>query len=293
MATPIIAGFDPVTLDPAPARLGAALAGVTGAPLLLASVFGGDERVDRLAAGQLAEDPLAERSGVLDEAAHELRGGGTDVDALELGATSAARALSLAAEELGAGLVVVGSAARARPERVAAGSTARRLLDGCPCAVAVTPLEWTGGAAWETLGAGFVDSAEGRAAVDGAHALARRTGARLRVLSGVQPRGWMLRGAPFDDVAEELRAAAEEAAHEATATLLGAPVDVDVAVVEPGDLLAGASAVVQLLVCGSRGYGPTPATLLGGVTRRLVEEAACPVLVVAHGATPGLEGLIA
>jgi hypothetical protein len=40
------------------------------------------------------------------------------------------------------------------------------------------------------------------------------------------------------------------------------------------------SAHVGLLVCGSRGYGPLRSVLLGGVSRRLVDGAHCPVLVL-------------
>ena len=36
---------------------------------------------------------------------------------------------------------------------------------------------------------------------------------------------------------------------------------------------------VDLLVCGSRGYGPVRRVLLGGVLRRLIRRAACPVVV--------------
>ncbi|WP_372518091.1 universal stress protein, partial [Solirubrobacter ginsenosidimutans] len=32
--------------------------------------------------------------------------------------------------------------------------------------------------------------------------------------------------------------------------------------------------------CGSRGYGPLRSVLLGGVSRRLVDAAQCPVLVL-------------
>jgi nucleotide-binding universal stress UspA family protein len=36
----------------------------------------------------------------------------------------------------------------------------------------------------------------------------------------------------------------------------------------------------DLLVCGSRGYGPVRRVLLGGVSRQLVRRAACPVVIV-------------
>ena len=41
---------------------------------------------------------------------------------------------------------------------------------------------------------------------------------------------------------------------------------------------------VDLLVCGSRAYGPVRRVLLGGVLRKLVRRAACPVVVVPRGA---------
>jgi nucleotide-binding universal stress UspA family protein len=258
-------------------------------------VFANDELVDRPIAGQLAEEPVEERTDVLEAAVRELREGGMAADALELGATSAPRGLSLAAEDIGAALIVAGSTARGRPERVEAGSTAGRLLNGAPCAVAVVPIGWSGPRVPAIVGAGFVDTADGRDALHGAHALADRSGARLRVLCAVQPRAWMLgRPEEFDDVAEELRTDVETAAQSAAGTLLGAAVDVDVDVAEPDDLLERASTEVDVLVCGSRGYGPRPAALLGGVGRRLVAAAAaCPVVVVAGGAEVRLEALVA
>jgi nucleotide-binding universal stress UspA family protein len=49
---------------------------------------------------------------------------------------------------------------------------------------------------------------------------------------------------------------------------------------EPREVLAAASADLDLLVCGSRGHGPVQTLLLGGVSHAIVREAACPVLVV-------------
>ena len=76
-------------------------------------------------------------------------------------------------------------------------------------------------------------------------ALARRAGAKLRVLSAATPR---------------------------------------LSVQDPADFLIAASDRLDLLVCGSRGYGPQRAVLLGGVTRRVAAEARCPVIVPARGA---------
>jgi nucleotide-binding universal stress UspA family protein len=50
---------------------------------------------------------------------------------------------------------------------------------------------------------------------------------------------------------------------------------------------------LDLLVCGSRGYGPVRAVLLGGVSRRVAAEARCPVIVLPRGVRASLEALLA
>jgi hypothetical protein len=52
----------------------------------------------------------------------------------------------------------------------------------------------------------------------------------------------------------------------------------------PADVLSEISREIDLLVCGSRGYGPIRSVLLGGVTHRLTREAHCPVVVVPRSA---------
>ena len=52
----------------------------------------------------------------------------------------------------------------------------------------------------------------------------------------------------------------------------------------PVDALVELSRDVDLLVCGSRGYGPVRSVLLGGVTHSLIRKAQCPVVVVPRGA---------
>ena len=59
----------------------------------------------------------------------------------------------------------------------------------------------------------------------------------------------------------------------------------------PRTALASVSPNVDLLVMGSRGYGPGLAVLLGGVSRRVTMTARCPVLVVPRGSTSALAGL--
>jgi nucleotide-binding universal stress UspA family protein len=291
MASPVLAALNPVTEDLAPVRFGARVAGHTGAQLLIAAVFANDEVAERLAGGQLGEDLPRDAADALDRAAAAVRRTSVSVDTLALGATSAPRGLAFAAMETDAALLVVGSPDSLPPGRTAAGSTAARLLDGAPCAVALVPSGWSGDEDWTVVGAGFVDTVEGRAATKGAHVLAGRAGARIRVLAAVRPRAWM--DGTEDEVAADLRARAEDAGAAQMASLLGTAVDVDVEVGEPADvLLAACDEDLDLLVCGARGYGPERSALLGGVTRQVTAGASCPVIVLSRGPGVALESLV-
>ena len=131
-----------------------------------------------------------------------------------------------------------------------------------------------------------------------------RAGATLRVLAAVkaglakygetEARTAERRGKDFDEVEGELRVRAEEALRRATDALDGdVPVEADTFVEDPADVLIRVSEHLDLLVCGSRGYGPLRAVLLGGVSRRLTAEAQCPVIVLPRGVTSSLEALMA
>jgi nucleotide-binding universal stress UspA family protein len=223
---------------------------------------------------------------------------------VELESTSAARALHEAAEERDAGLLVVGSTNRGAVGRVLVGSTAERLMHGAPCPIAIVPHGWQAGAGLNTLGVAFVESEEGHEALRGAYALARRAGAKLRVLTAVKPGvratygeqtagGDVTRGKGEVAVEGEMRVRAEHEVREAIAAL-GDDVEVesDTFVEDPAEVLIGVSQNLDLLICGSRGYGPRRAVLLGGVSRRLAAEAHCPVIVLPRGVASSLEALI-
>ena len=102
-------------------------------------------------------------------------------------------------------------------------------------------------------------------------------------------------GRDFDSVVGEHRVKAEVSARKAVAQILGddGEVDVDAFVGEPGDMLVELSEYLDLLVSGSRGYGPVRAVLLGGVARRLATAAHCPVIVLPRGVEAPLEKLLA
>jgi nucleotide-binding universal stress UspA family protein len=183
MAKPIIVGYDPKSSDRSPVAFALRAARFTGAPLVVASV--GSEAGAHEA--RVEEDLIHGASGALEDLQRDLDAEGVAVESMELKNTSAARALHEAAEERDAGLLVVGSTRRGAVGRVLVGSTAERLMHGAPCPIAIVPHGWQAGAGLNTLGVAFVDTDEGHEALRGAYALARRAGAKLRVLTAVKP----------------------------------------------------------------------------------------------------------
>jgi nucleotide-binding universal stress UspA family protein len=299
MSKPIIVAYDPSTADRAPVEFGVAAARFTGAPLIIASVSARTS-----ASGGNDEDLVADASGVLGEVRRELDGEGLSIEYRELENMSAARALHEAGEAEAAGLLVVGSTRRGPVGRVLPGSTAERLMHGAPCPIAIVPHDWAAGAGLNSIGVAYVDTEEGREALRGAHALARRAGAKLRVLTAIKAglaqysetvAGTETRSSKsVADLEGEMRARAESTLHDMAATLEGdVTVETDAFVEDPADVLVRVSEHLDLLVCGSRGYGPLRAVLLGGVSRRLAAEAKCPVIVLARGVEASLEALMA
>jgi nucleotide-binding universal stress UspA family protein len=301
MARPILVGYDPAAGDRAPVEFGIAAAEFTGAPLIVGAVSASAAAFGPAGEGAVEEQLADTPKESLDHLEKELRRQRAGVECRVLPGTSAARALHEAAEEFGAGLLVLGSTDRGAIGRVLPGSTGERLMHGAPCPVAVVPRSWERGGGLKTIGVAYVDTPEGRRALDDAIALARRSGAKLRVLHAAKPRG--LSGTfgggdattpatTYEELASAVRVRAERAVEEATAGQTGVDVEPDVSVGDPADFLIAASEQVDLLVCGSRGYGPARAVLLGGVSRRVATEAQCPVIVLARGAETGLEALV-
>ena len=65
---------------------------------------------------------------------------------------------------------------------------------------------------------------------------------------------------------------------------LGEPATGEVVTGNPATELAYAGNDLDLLVTGSRNYGPVRRLMLGSTSTRLVHEAPCPVLVLTRGA---------
>jgi nucleotide-binding universal stress UspA family protein len=304
MSKPIVVGYDATSSDHASLRFSVPAARCVRAQLILVCVYAPAAARDRLGAGQVDEDLVGDATAALEDVAHELEADGIRVEYRGLDGENAARALHETAKVEQAGLLVVGSTRRRARGSVLPGSLVERLMHGAPCPIAVVPYGWEAAMRFKTIGVAFIDSEEGRDALRGAHALARRAGATLRVVTAVRASFAVYgetealiggqHGLDFDALEGELRAQAE-AAQRAAITALGVDVAVetDAVVADPAGALIRASEHLGLLVCGSRGYGPLRAVLLGGVSRRVATEARCPVIVLPRGAEFSLDALLA
>jgi nucleotide-binding universal stress UspA family protein len=288
MSNVIVVGLDPERADEAPLGLAARLAELTGAALVAVAAYVGDPITNAVSAGTVHEEL---RDFALSRLA-ELTSG-VDADLMARRGSSPARVLHDAAVQLHAHLLVVGSTARGPIGRIAPGSTAERLLGGAPCPVVVVPAGLEDDWRPETIGVGFIDLPDGRLALRAAAALAAQTASTLHAVTAVEPRAPIRSAAipPYgaDGGGETATAAARNALERALyAVSATTRTQAEVVVAEPAAALLDLSRRVDLLVCGSRAYGPARSVLVGGVAHRLLRKAHCPVLVVPRGAAESL-----
>lgn len=198
---------------------------------------------------------------------------------------SPAKALVQAAAEEDAALVAVGAPEHDPLGRLTHSTTAERLLHGSSASVLVVP-DRAGTTPIATVAVAYDASPEAEAALEAARGLAGELGAGLVLLAVAEPllSGTMDSAALDADLqaTEQLRVRIED-----LAATMGAEARVHRG--DPGSRIADACREgIDLLVCGSRAYGPLRAVLLGSVSRHLVDHAPCPVLVVPRPAVPAL-----
>jgi nucleotide-binding universal stress UspA family protein len=218
--------------------------------------------------------------------AHEVLDDTTEREMRIVAERSPAAALQELALETEAGLIVVGSSERSGLGKVLAGSVAEALLSGSPVPVAVAPNGYasTSRRPAGVIGCAFDGSDEARHALRYADALAARLAARIQIIGVHQPMGFggiSVSGSfgyrsANDALRQALQAALDEASEQlvsgaATTLLLDGPAS---------PTLIAQSAELDLLVAGSRGYGPVRRVLVGSVSRALVRDASCPIVVV-------------
>ena len=291
----IVIGHDGSESGNDAATLGAQLAHTTGETAIVVAVY---PEENPIGIGRVDAEWVAYMRGQADEASERARrfldGRGVQAEYRVVGSSSAAHGLDDVAEAESASIIVVGSSAQGARRRISPGSTGDRLLHGAICPVAVAPRgmhERPPDLPIRRVGVAYVDSPEAREALRSAGEWAAATGATLTLYTVVAPRAEVV--APIIGRDAELsflksvREAAQTALDEAL-TALPEGVSATGELLE-GDVVDELASLderdVDVLVCGSRGYGPVRRVLLGGVVRRLSRRAACPLIVVPRGST--------
>jgi nucleotide-binding universal stress UspA family protein len=274
------------------------IARVSGADVIVANSFPYDDipsRASNLEYRQSLQSLAGRLTGRMSDQLADL--GEDRTRTMTVARTSPAHGLQDIAEAERSALVVVGSSHVGAARRVLPGSTAERLLHGAPCPVALVPRGYRDGEhTMRMIGVAHDGSSESDAALRAAIDVARATGATLRIIHVLDVRSYgspaMMAG--WTDIRDGLEEGARASLDNAAATV---PDDVRVerslAVGDPAHELAEQSRELDLLITGSRGYGPLRAVLAGGVTGRLLRQAECPVIVVPRGVEAPLGELFA
>jgi len=217
-----------------------------------------------------------------------LAAAGVEVELKSIVASHPGAGLHQQAERQHADLLVVGSCSRGLFGRATLGDDTRDALNGAPCAVAVaargyaetsTPIE--------TIGVAYDGSPESAAALELARELAASSGANVKALEVVSIPSLAFTGIVPAAIGDSIEAMVESAK-----ARMNALADVDGKAIYglPGEELAAFSEQVDLLVVGSRGYGPVKRLVLGSTSNYLASHARSSLLVLPRLAASQADG---
>lgn len=283
MARKLIIGYEDTPQGQDAVTLGRTLATIADASPIVAAVFTWPQGM--MTREDIDNSLAAESRGLFDWALGELEGLAPETRAIA--DRSIGRSLTELAEREEAVAIVVGSTGRGPLGRILIGSTADTLLHGAPCAIAVAPRGYAEEEEHELrrVAVAYDGSPEAEAAFrTGAH-IASHYGSELTLIGvadypsyGYAAEWSVLNEGEFHDVEREAR---EEALQRAVSSLPpGLPAAKRLLTGGAGRMLAEASVEFDLMIAGSRAYGPVRRTLLGSATRHLMAAARCPVLVL-------------
>jgi nucleotide-binding universal stress UspA family protein len=246
--------------------------------LTLAYVYSGDAHVWRGSSPPFDATERERARGLLTQAREEA---GVEAELKSEGSPSVGRGLHELAEAVGADLLVLGSSRRGLFGRVLIGDDTRAALNGAPCAVAVAPAGYSmHPIVMREIGVGYNGSPESQHALAVARTLAAEHGTRLSAFEALFIPARLYAAPAYPD-----RAAIEEmveAARERIAGLDG--VEPHAAYGLPAEELALYSASLDLIVIGSRSYGPLGRLVHGSTAQQLARTARCPLLVITRAA---------
>jgi nucleotide-binding universal stress UspA family protein len=283
IARTIIIGLDRGEQGPDALALGGALAEALAATPLVATVV--PHPRDLIGASELERALEVDTDDLFAVAREELAALAPRTRAI--GSTSPAGALYQLAEDEGAVAIVVGSTHRGALGRAMPGSVGANLLRGAPCAVAVAPRNYAARdeRRLQRLLVGFDGSPEANAALDTAAALTTQVHGTLTLVTVAEPPGYGWGEALSVLSADAFHSREQRQKRDVLDLGLdrvpdGVAVEGRLVNGEVADVLADASKDFDLLLLGSRGYGPLRRTLLGSAAGEVMTRAACPVLIL-------------
>lgn len=251
------------------------------ARLVLVCAYPADPVVTGDGGGRYARALLADAEATLARVCDS-----ASIETLAIADPHPSRALARIALDRCAALIVVGSTHTGRLRRVVPGSTSERLLACSPCPVAIAPHGYSKRTQPITLmTCAFDATPDARRALQLAAQFAERLSARLlvmRVVEAPNPIEATLATEPAAAAAlRRIRDQDAAQAHQAVAEL-DASLDAEAIVVRGNafDELRRATSATDLVVIGSRGYGPLRGALSGSLSGRVIREAGCPLLLV-------------
>jgi nucleotide-binding universal stress UspA family protein len=201
-----------------------------------------------------------------------------DVEILSIRSHSPGQGLHEQAERQGAELLVVGSCSHGAFGRVMLGDDTRGALNGASCAVAIASLGYAQHPdSIANIGVGYNGSRESKAALATARQLAGRTGATVHAVEVVSLSTYAYTGLISPGIGDSIDVMLKEA----TNRLKGLH-DVEARAVYgiPGEELAAFSEELDLLVIGSRSYGPVGRLVHGSTSDYLQRHGRCSLLVL-------------